>query len=239
LPAALLQRKAVVYVRLSTAYQVQTNLESQRRQYELVEKARHQRFAKVEVIDEDLGRSADGAVSPPGFDRLVADLCAGEVGAVVCFDASHLARNGRDGITCGRDIVDQEVEGIQIGDGVDSDDTLAPDPIGQEVLGRREEEGSGVRGPRLGGSLKDARVRFLSKITQFVRVQTPTAAKKANEPLFVGEDLLLEPGLEGLIHCTPSVARFERAGRQGRENGVWLVIGNVHRSVSDRTSGSA
>ena len=32
----------------------------------------------------------------PGFERLVAGLCAGEVGAVLCFDASRLARNGRD-----------------------------------------------------------------------------------------------------------------------------------------------
>src|SRR6187200_2586224 len=31
-----------------------------------------------------------------GFDRLVAWLCAGKVGAVLCFDASRLARNGRD-----------------------------------------------------------------------------------------------------------------------------------------------
>jgi DNA invertase Pin-like site-specific DNA recombinase len=95
-PAALLRRKAVVYVRQSTIQQVHNNLESQRRQYELVEKARHHGFANVEVIDQDLGRSADGAVSRPGFDRLVADLCAGEVGAVLCFDASRLARNGRD-----------------------------------------------------------------------------------------------------------------------------------------------
>ena len=35
-------------------------------------------------------------VARPGFDRLVAWLCAGEVGAVLCFDASRLARNGRD-----------------------------------------------------------------------------------------------------------------------------------------------
>ncbi len=40
LPAAILQRKAVVYVRQSTQAQVETNLESQRRQYELVELAR-------------------------------------------------------------------------------------------------------------------------------------------------------------------------------------------------------
>jgi hypothetical protein len=31
-----------------------------------------------------------------GFERLVAWLCAGEVGAVLCFDASRLAGNGRD-----------------------------------------------------------------------------------------------------------------------------------------------
>lgn len=37
-----------------------------------------------------------GMVARPGFDRLVAWLCAGEVGAVLCFDASRLARNGRD-----------------------------------------------------------------------------------------------------------------------------------------------
>ena len=40
LPAAVLKRKAVVYVRQSTQTQVQTNLESQRRQYDLVEVAR-------------------------------------------------------------------------------------------------------------------------------------------------------------------------------------------------------
>jgi excisionase family DNA binding protein len=96
LPAAVLRRKAVVYVRQSTQTQVQTNLESQRRQYDLVQEARRRGFAQVEVIDDDLGRSASGMVARPGFDRLVAWLCAGEVGAVLCFDASRLARNGRD-----------------------------------------------------------------------------------------------------------------------------------------------
>ena len=96
LPAPLLQRKAVVYVRQSTPQQVQSNLESQRRQYELVEVARRRGFANVEVIDDDLGRSASGTVARPGFDRLVAALCAGQVGAVLCLDASRLARNGRD-----------------------------------------------------------------------------------------------------------------------------------------------
>jgi excisionase family DNA binding protein len=96
LPVAVLKRKAVVYVRQSTQTQVQSNLESQRRQYELVDVARSRGFHEVEVIDDDLGRSAAGTVARPGFERLVALLCAGEVGAVLCFDASRLARNGRD-----------------------------------------------------------------------------------------------------------------------------------------------
>jgi DNA invertase Pin-like site-specific DNA recombinase len=96
LPPSVLKRKAVVYVRQSTQAQVQSNLESKRRQYELVETARHRGFRQVEVIDDDLGRSASGTMARPGFERLVAWLCAGEVGAVLCLDASRLARNGRD-----------------------------------------------------------------------------------------------------------------------------------------------
>jgi DNA invertase Pin-like site-specific DNA recombinase len=96
LPPTVLSRKAVVYVRQSTQTQVQIHLESQRRQYDLVEEARRRGFHDVEVIDDDLGRSASGTVARPGFEKLVAGLCAGEVGAVLCFDASRLARNGRD-----------------------------------------------------------------------------------------------------------------------------------------------
>jgi DNA invertase Pin-like site-specific DNA recombinase len=96
LPAVVLKRKAVVYVRQSTPGQVHSNLESQRRQYELVDVARQRGFHDIEVIDDDLGRSASGTTARPGFERLVAGLCAGEVGAVLCFDASRLARNGRD-----------------------------------------------------------------------------------------------------------------------------------------------
>src|SRR3954467_10748856 len=96
LPAAVLKRKAVVYIRQSTQAQVQTNLESRRRQYELVDVARQRGFRDVEVIDDDLARSASGTAARPGFERLVAWLCAGEGGAVLCFDAARLARNGRD-----------------------------------------------------------------------------------------------------------------------------------------------
>ena len=76
--------------------QVRDNLESQRRQYHLVDIARQHGFAQVDVIDDDLGLSAGGMVARPGFERLVTWLCAGEVGAVLCFEASRVARNGRD-----------------------------------------------------------------------------------------------------------------------------------------------
>jgi DNA invertase Pin-like site-specific DNA recombinase len=96
LHAAHLRRRAVVYIRQSTLTQLQENQESQRRQYALAERAKEMGFSTVDVIDEDLGRSAGGQEARPGFDRLVSLVCAAEVGAVFCIEASRLARNGRD-----------------------------------------------------------------------------------------------------------------------------------------------
>jgi len=90
-----LARQAYVYVRQSTLDQVQHNRESQRRQYGLAERARTLGWDDVVVIDDDLGRSGAG-VHRPGFERLLAALCEGAVGAVFCIEASRLARNGRD-----------------------------------------------------------------------------------------------------------------------------------------------
>jgi excisionase family DNA binding protein len=90
-----LAREAVVYVRQSTAFQVAQNLESQRRQYALAERARGLGWSDVEVIDDDLGRSGAGA-RRPGFEKLLAAICEGRVGAVLSLEASRLARNGRD-----------------------------------------------------------------------------------------------------------------------------------------------
>src|SRR6266513_6538630 len=90
-----LARSAFVYVRQSTAMQVAHNLESQRRQYSLADRARHLGWENVEVIDDDLGRSG-GGIKRPGFERLLAAICEGRVGAVLAIEASRLARNGRD-----------------------------------------------------------------------------------------------------------------------------------------------
>ncbi|MBV9827828.1 MAG: recombinase family protein [Alphaproteobacteria bacterium] len=90
-----LSRGAFVYVRQSTNNQVLHNHESRRRQYGLVYRARALGWAAVEVIDDDLGRSGSG-VSRPGFEKLLAAICEGRVGAVVSVEVSRLARNGRD-----------------------------------------------------------------------------------------------------------------------------------------------
>src|SRR4029079_16928767 len=89
-----LARSALVYVRQSTADQVLNHHESRRRQYALVERARALGWAAVEVIDDDLGRSGSG-IARPGFEKLLAAICQGRVGAVVSIEASRLARNGR------------------------------------------------------------------------------------------------------------------------------------------------
>lgn len=91
-----LSRQAYVYVRQSTMNQVRNHLESQRRQYDLEERAKNLGFQRVVVVDDDLGRSGTGSVERPGFSRLLTAVCSGDVGAVLALEASRLARNNRD-----------------------------------------------------------------------------------------------------------------------------------------------
>ena len=90
-----LARSAYVYVRQSTGDQLLNNPESRRRQYALETRARSLGWENVIVIDDDLGRSGSGQLRP-GFERLLAAICAGTAGAVLAIEASRLARNGRD-----------------------------------------------------------------------------------------------------------------------------------------------
>ena len=78
-----------------TAGQLVNNLESQRRQYGLFDRAHQLGWVDVEVIDDDMGRSGSGT-SRRGFERLLTAVCEGRVGAVFAIEASWLARNGRD-----------------------------------------------------------------------------------------------------------------------------------------------
>ncbi|ESZ60219.1 resolvase [Mesorhizobium sp. L103C119B0] len=90
-----LARDAYVYIRQSTADQLINNPESRHRQYGLADRARALGWETVIVIDDDLGRSESG-VTRPGFEKLLAAICEGRVGAVLAIEASRLARNGRD-----------------------------------------------------------------------------------------------------------------------------------------------
>jgi DNA invertase Pin-like site-specific DNA recombinase len=90
-----LARSACVYIRQSTADQLTHNHESRRRQYGLVDRAKQLGWSNVDVIDDDLGRSG-GGIARPGFERLLAKICDGCVGAVLAIEVSRLARNGRD-----------------------------------------------------------------------------------------------------------------------------------------------
>src|SRR5487761_1418936 len=85
-----LARQACVYIRQSTPDQVQHNLESQRRQYGLVDRARALGWQDIAIIDDDLGISGSGT-RRPGFERLLRALCDGQVGAVFSIEASRAA----------------------------------------------------------------------------------------------------------------------------------------------------
>jgi DNA invertase Pin-like site-specific DNA recombinase len=91
-----LARKAVLYVRQSSAHQVQHNREGQVLQYAMRERLVRLGWSEIEVVDEDLGRSAAGGVARAGFERMVAEVCLGKVGAVAAREVSRFARNSRD-----------------------------------------------------------------------------------------------------------------------------------------------
>ena len=91
-----LERKAILYVRQSSPHQVLHNRESGALQYAMRDRLTALGFAEIEVIDDDLGRSAAGGVQRAGFERMVAEVCLGKVGAVCAREVSRFARNSRD-----------------------------------------------------------------------------------------------------------------------------------------------
>jgi len=92
------ERIAFVYVRQSTPLQVIEHRESTERQYHLRDRAIELGWppSRVEVIDEDQGRSGSTAAHRTGFQRLVSEVGLGKVGIVFMLEASRLARNNSD-----------------------------------------------------------------------------------------------------------------------------------------------
>lgn len=92
------QRGAFVYIRQSTAAQVEHNRESTARQYALLDRAIELGWPReqVTVVDEDLGLSGSGADKRSGFARLIAAVAMRLVGIVLGLEVSRLARNNAD-----------------------------------------------------------------------------------------------------------------------------------------------
>ena len=70
-----LERKAILYVRQSSAHQVLHNRESSALQYAMRDRLTALGWSCIETVDDDLGRSAAGGITRAGFDRMVAEVC--------------------------------------------------------------------------------------------------------------------------------------------------------------------
>lgn len=95
-----LERWAYVYVRQSTMAQVTEHQESTRRQYELKQRARQLGWPdeRIVIIDQDLGHSAsESGQVRHGFERLLAEVVLGRVGAIFSLEISRLARQDSEG----------------------------------------------------------------------------------------------------------------------------------------------
>jgi DNA invertase Pin-like site-specific DNA recombinase len=89
---------AYIYIRQSSVNQVRHHQESTELQYRLVDRAVALGWPqeRVQVIDEDLGKSGSGSVEREGFRKLIAEIGLGNAGLVISLDASRLARNNHD-----------------------------------------------------------------------------------------------------------------------------------------------
>jgi DNA invertase Pin-like site-specific DNA recombinase len=91
-------RPALVYIRQSTLMQVRDNTASTTRQYQLAKRAQDLGWpaSLVVVIDQDQGRSGASSAGRDGFEYLIAEVGLGRAGAVLCLEASRLARSSSD-----------------------------------------------------------------------------------------------------------------------------------------------
>ena len=96
--AAHRAKVAYIYIRQSSPGQVPQHQESTEMQYRLVDRAADLGWPRerIEVIDDDLGKSGASSVGRQGVHHLIAEIGPGKAGLVLSLDASRLARNNRD-----------------------------------------------------------------------------------------------------------------------------------------------
>ncbi|WP_300465199.1 recombinase family protein [Desulfobacula sp.] len=92
------QRAAYIYVRQSTAAQVEYNRESTERQYKLKDRAINLGWPEqqIRVIDEDLAQSGSSSSQRKGFTGMISDVALGKVGLILSIEVSRVARNNSD-----------------------------------------------------------------------------------------------------------------------------------------------
>lgn len=93
-----LERLAIVYVRQSSAHQVQHHRESRERQYALANHAVALGWPRerVVIIDEDQGQSGKTAEHRSGFHRVLTEVTMSHVGLVLGIEMARLARSCKD-----------------------------------------------------------------------------------------------------------------------------------------------
>src|SRR3978361_2181136 len=91
-------RKAVIYIRQSTPHQVITNQESLRLQYALRQRAGDLGWdaGNIELVDADLGLSGATMTHREGFKDVIARVTLGEIGIILSYEVTRLARNCSD-----------------------------------------------------------------------------------------------------------------------------------------------
>jgi len=97
-PPHHLSRTAVIDMRQSTGHHVLTNTESQPLQHAMREHARHLGWPeeRIEVVETDLGRSAQSTAGRDGYKALLAEVALGQVGIVLSYESTRLSRNCTD-----------------------------------------------------------------------------------------------------------------------------------------------
>jgi DNA invertase Pin-like site-specific DNA recombinase len=93
-----LHRKAVIYLRQSTGHQVLTNTESHQLQHAMRDHAHRLGWPDehIEVVEADLGRSAQSTAGRDGYKALLAEVALGQVGIVLSYESTRLSRNCTD-----------------------------------------------------------------------------------------------------------------------------------------------
>ena len=217
-----LQRRALVYVRQSTAAQVMEHGESTKRQYALADRALSLEWSReaIEVIDEDQGKSGASTKGRTGFARLAHAVAHGEVGAVLAVEVSRLARCSEDWrrllslcavAECA--VIDEQT----IYDAANSDDKLLLDLKGTMSEAELQWLGLRMTGARLSKARRGA-----------LRTRPPTGYVWAEHGLELDPDEAVQEAVRGVLERYAIEPSAWAVVRWARDAGVLFPTRHFH-----------